>query len=220
MTTRKSSPRRKPKLELAVLRPTRGLEYAESTESVDEALRPYSYQIKRTWDKSIPDSFNWLVVWALTKTSAPVFLFIEEDIILPRNAIALMLELDTDIAAINYRLKVDERISQLEKFGKLLWVSLGCTLIRRKVFETLREPWFSTDYALFSKSPGSATQEKILTMEYNPRQYAGHDAYLCWNAVQKGFTIGAVKGVLCDHLKLDAMGQANTNSGCHKISRV
>jgi hypothetical protein len=207
-------------LDFAVLRPSRGLEFAESSDSIDEALQGYNYRTKRTWDKPIPDSFNRLTRWALDNTDAQSFLFVEEDVIVPIGGIGALLEMGTDIAAINYHLKIDGRISEYRRLGKLLWVSLGCTLIRRRVFETLPEPWFSTDYALFCESTGSACKEKILTLKYNPRSYAGQDNYLCFNAMKAGFTMAAVDGLLCDHLKLDAMGEPNQNNGCHRISRV
>ena len=207
-------------LDFTVLRPTRGLEFAESSDSIDQALQGYNYRTKRTWDMPIPDSFNWLVRWALDNTDAPDFLFVEEDVVVPIGAINAMQAVGTDIAAINYHLKIDGRISAYRRLGKLLWVSLGCTLIKRKVFETLPEPWFSTDYALFCKSTGSACKEKILTLEYNPRSYAGQDNYLCFNALKAGFTMAAVDGMLCEHLRLDSMGPANTNNGCHIISRI
>ncbi len=209
-----------PETEVAVLRPTRGLEFAESSDSIEEALQGYAYRVKRTWDKPIPDSFNWLTRWALDNTDAPYFLFVEEDVVIPPFAMEAMLQVDADITAINYRLKVDNRISEFWKHGKLLWVSLGCTLVKRRVFETLPEPWFSCDYALVNKSTGSACKEKFLAMEYNPRSYAGQDAYLCWNAIQEKFTVDSVRGVECAHLRLDALGEADRNNGCHRISRV
>jgi hypothetical protein len=207
-------------LDFAVLRPSRGLEFAESSDGIDEALQGYNYRAKRTWDKPIPDSFNWLVRWALDNTDAPYFLFVEEDVVIPAGGINSLLELGSDVAAINYHLKTDGRISQMDRKGRLLWVSLGCTLFRREVFETLPEPWFSTDYALESVSTGSACKEKILRLRYSPRQYAGHDAFICFNAIKAGFTVKSAPGLLCDHLKLDAMGEPNQNNGCHKISRV
>lgn len=207
-------------LDFAVLRPSRGLEYAESSDSIEEALQGYNYRVKRTWDKPIPDSFNWLTRWALDNTDAPFLLFVEEDIVLPIGAVNAMLELGADISGINYKLKVDGRISEYRRNGKLLWVSTGCTMVKRRVFETLPEPWFSTDYAMVSKSTGSACKEKFLALQYDPRMYSGHDMYLCWKALEAGFTVAAVEGMLCEHLKLEEMGKPDTNNGCHRISRV
>jgi hypothetical protein len=210
-------------LDFAVLRPTRGLEYAESSDSIDEALQGYRYRVKRTWDKSIPDSFNWLVRWALDNTNAPYFIFAEEDVVFPINAIALLVDKLAEghgIAAINYHLKIDGRISEMRHKGKIQWVSLGCTLIARQVFEELPEPWFSTDYALAYISTGSACKEKFYELRPSPRQYAGQDMQFCFTALKAGFTIGAVEDVLCAHLKLDAMGEPNTNNGCHRIGVV
>lgn len=205
---------------IATLRPTRGIEFSQSADSIAANLSQYPHlEPKRTWDEAIPKSFNLLAEWFM-QTGATHAWFVEEDVVVPDIALYAMLGLNVDIAAINYPLKTDGRISEMRRKDVLLWVSLGCTLIRRRVFETLPRPWFSTDYALVSSSTGSACKEKILSLKYAPRQYAGQDMYFCFRALEAGFTIGAVEGMLCEHLRLDAMGEANTNDGCHKISRV
>jgi GT2 family glycosyltransferase len=209
--------------DFTVLRPSRGLEYAESSDSIDEALQGYQYRIKRTWDKPIPDSFNWLVRWALDNTDSELFLFVEEDVVIPANAISLLLDKMAEghaIAAINYRLKPDGRISQMVRKGRLLWVSLGCTMVHRQVFEELPEPWFSTDYTLVSKTTGSSCIGKIISLEPGNHSYGWQDCYFCMKAQEAGFTIRVVEGVLCEHLKLEAMGEPNRNDGCHKINRA
>ena len=206
---------------IAVLRPTRGLEFAESADSISRELEGFAHlDPKRTWDKAIPESFNYLAEWFFNQTQASHALFVEEDVVMPVGGLQAMLALDTDIAAINYHLRIDGRISQMIRKDKLLWVSLGCTLIKYGVFEKLPRPWFSTDYAITSKSTGSSCKEKIQSLEYNPRAYAGHDAYFCFNALQAGFTIGVVPGMLCEHISIESYGQPNVNDGCHKIKRI
>ena len=85
---------------IAILRPTRGIEFSASADSIEQALEGYENRKFRTWDLPIPDSFNELVEKAL-QTSAQEFLFVEEDVIIPVNAISLMRDLNVDIAAIN-----------------------------------------------------------------------------------------------------------------------
>jgi hypothetical protein len=206
---------------IQVLRPTRGTEFAESSDSISRELVGFDHlEPKRTWDKRIPDSFNWLVEYFLT-TDAGLAWFVEEDVVVPRGALAAMLAIGADISAVNYHLKIgNHRISEMRWEDKLLWCSLGCTLIRRKVFETLPAPWFSTDYALSTYSSGSSMQGKKHRLKYAPQSYAGHDIYICFKAAEAGFSIGVVEGMLCGHLVLDALGVPNVNDGCHKISRI
>ncbi len=91
---------------IALLRPTRGMEFSESADSVDRALENVAHIKRRTWDLPIPDSFNHLTGLALD-TSAEEFFFVEEDVVIPENSLALLRELDADLAAINYRNKIE-----------------------------------------------------------------------------------------------------------------
>jgi hypothetical protein len=204
---------------IALLRPSRGLLFSESEDSCWRELRYFEYERLPVHDKPIPDCFNYLVAQFL-ETDSSHALFVEEDVVLPEGAIGAMIALDADISAVNYRLKTDARFSEMRYQGKLMWVSLGCTMVKRKVFETLPRPWFSTDYALSLISTGSACKEKFWDLQYSPRQYAGQDSYFSFTALKAGFTIGVVPDMLCDHLKLDALGEPNANNGCHRISRV
>lgn len=209
-------------MKIAILRPTRGLEFSESSDSIERALEGIAHLApKRSWDLPIPDSFNRLTRWFLDESNCDHALFAEEDVVLPLQAVRAMLDLGTDIAAINYHLKTpDHRLSEFRWEGKLIWCSLGCTLFKRRVFETLPEPWFSVDYALDTYSSGSSMKKKAHRLAYSPRSYAGHDMYVCFKAAEAGFSIGVVEGMLCDHLVLDALGEPNRNDGCHKISRL
>lgn len=202
---------------ICVLRPTRGIEFSESAESIERALEGYERTILRTWYLPIPDSFNTLIGLAL-KTSAQEFFFVEEDVVIPANALSLLRSLDVDVAAINYRNKIEPScISEQRLKGAKdpLWVSLGCTLIRRKVFERLPAPWFVIGKAVAIKHPGRKTR---LVDSSPDRTYGNHDQVFCYLAKQAGFSIGSVDGILCRHLRLDRLGNPGTNKGLHKIS--
>ena len=50
--------------------------------------------------------------------------------------------------------------------------------------------------------------------------YGGQDAYFCFTAMNAGFSVASVPGMVCLHLRLDALGEPESNNGCHRILAV
>lgn len=206
---------------IGVARPTRGLEFAESAQSIERSLAGQIFVTERSWDRPIPDSFNYVTRLLLAYSAVSHLWFVEEDVVVSELVLMYLLALGTDIAAVRYPLKVDGRISEERSpEGEILWESLGCTLIRREVFEVLPEPWFKTGYTLLSIHEGSSCQQKTYRLALGGADYGNHDMYFCWTAKQAGFTIGVVETELADHLILDGLGKPQVNNGCHRIRRA
>jgi GT2 family glycosyltransferase len=202
---------------IALLRPSRGLLFSESENSCWHELRSVEHDRIPSHDKPIPKAFNYIVEKAL-KTKADAFWFVEEDTVVPEGGLVALLALGTDISAINYKLKKgSDRLSEWRWNGELIWCSLGCTLVKRRVFERLTYPWFSTDYSVAEKITGSKCDKKFLGLVKRKMGYGGQDLYLAWRAREAGFTIGVVEGMLCRHLILEKLGQQDSNEGCHTI---
>lgn len=204
---------------IALLRPTRGLEFSESADSVEKALASYEHTKLRTWDKPIPDSFNALVRLAL-ETSAQEFFFVEEDVVIPEDSIPILRSLALDVAAINYPNKYDPSFISEHRFadsGEICWISLGCTLVKRRVFERIPEPWFETGKAIAREHPG---RKIVLVDAAQDRAYGNQDQFFCFMAKSAGFSIGSANGILCRHLRLDSLGEPGSNKGLHNISRL
>jgi hypothetical protein len=129
---------------------------------------------------------------------------VEEDVVPPANAISLMLGLGTDIAAIHYYLRQGSRrgVARGQVQNILVWTGLGCTLVHRKIFESLSAPWFKTDKQLVAVHTGSAC--KGYELELRPRKekalYGGQDVYFGARATIAGFTVGEVKNIMARHL--------------------
>ncbi len=215
---------------LVVLRPTRGLEFTESALSVELALAEASNwdrievvrPILRTWGQPIPDSFNHLVRTFLVEDTEYAWI-VEEDVVVPLDAIEQMLELRADVAAINYNLKVGGpgRDSEVHTAGgDLHTLGTGCMLVRRAVFETLPDPWFRTDLAPGMRHPGSSTPNPFLDLIPNSFEYGGHDGFFTLSAIRAGFRVASVPGVRCEHLMVNSLGKQGVNDGCHSIVRV
>lgn len=216
-----------------VLRPTRGLEFSQSATSVEAALVRALCEFKitqetalqpmyRVHDLPIPDSFN-ILVRAFMETDYQYAWFVEEDIVVPEDALIAMLALDIDVAAINYNLKVGgpNRNSEIRTAdGELHTLGTGCMLIRRNVFETMPDPWFRTDRAPGMRHPGSSTPKPFLDLVENHFEYGGHDGFFTLSAIRAGFAVASVSELRCEHLQLDALGKPGVNNGCHSISTV
>jgi hypothetical protein len=200
------------------------MEYSESADSISENLEGCRAREKRTWNKPIPDCFNWLTEWTLENTDARHFWFVEEDIVVPQGGLLAMLALGADIAGINYLLKVgDHRIGEYRHAGKLIWICTGCMLVRREVFERMARPWWRSDKTVALISTGSACKEKFfdfIPVPADSPRYGFQDINFCVQAAKLGFSLGVVEGMLCGHLQLEERGRENHNDGCHKITRV
>lgn len=215
---------------IGVARPTRGLEFAESAQSVEVNLRGLSYVIERSWDRPIPFSFNELVEKLLSYPEVNYIWFVEEDVVVPPGGLGAMLDLMSlgnggrghDIVAIRYCLKQREGVlsEQRDLDGNILWESLGCTLVRRQVFERLLKPWFLDGFTVAVVHEGSSCVKKTYRLAKSISDYGGQDTYFCWKALEGGFSIGCVEEMLADHLELEAVGPSRTNDGCHVIKRV
>lgn len=209
------------------LRPSRGLEFSQSTASVDFAFdcangRVRSGKRLHTWDLKIPDSFNDLVLRFL-RYDADYAWFVEEDIVVPGDALCRMLEMEADVTAINYNLKEGGpgRNSEVRTSGgELHTLSTGCMLIKRRVLEEMPAPWFRTDLVPGMRFPGSATPNPYLDLIPNTSEYGGHDGFFTLSAIRAGFKVASVPDARCEHLRMDSFGAAGVNDGCHVISKV
>ena len=220
------------KASVIVLRPTRGLSFTESDQSIDDALQLAAAdglihhdqrRILRTWTQGIPDAFNYLAGAFIRNEGATHAWIVEEDVVVPGLALHVLLELQADVAAINYYLKVGGpgRLSELRdpRFG-LYSLSTGCLLIRRRVFDELPAPWFRTDLCAGLNHAGSSSEGPRPAIVPNTADYGGHDSYFTLRAIQAGYTVRSARGLLCEHLELERLGRAAANFGCHAIRRV
>ena len=207
---------------IGVARPTRGLEFSESSQSIDRNLYGFSHAIERTWDRAIPDSFNYLVALLLRLYSPDFIWIVEEDVVVPQGGFAALLEADSDIAALDYPLKRQAGVSSSkhDKSGNIIWLSTGCMLIRRRVFDSLEPPWFRSGYTTGSVHEGSSCKAKRLVLLETDFPYGGQDVYFSWMAREAGFKLVAVDKVVAGHLNLEALGASDANAGCHKITIV
>jgi hypothetical protein len=170
-------------------------------------LEGYDYKIYMSWDKFIPDSHNYLADRALAD-GADYILFLEEDVVMPEGSLEKMLG-KGDIVALDYGVAGWSCITTFQ--GENMWCGLGCTLIKREVFEVLEAPYFRSDKGLLLN-----VWPEIKWVDMSEQNYGGHDIYFGMKAREKGFKILKADGE-ARHLKLEALGTKEINKGLHRV---
>ena len=192
-------------MKIAVVLPTRGLIFTEVMVALLRELKGYEYSIFMSWDRVIPDSHNELTKEALL---ADYILFLEEDVVMPEGSLEKMIG-KGDIVALDYGVQGWSCITTFQ--GENMWCGLGCTLVKREVFEKLEYPYFRSDKALLLND-----WPEIKWIEAGEQAYGGHDIYFGIKAREKGFKIIKAEGE-ARHLKLESLGRPEINKGLHQI---
>lgn len=197
---------------LAILMPTRGLVFGETVRSLVENVKDFETEWKFAIGLPIPDCHNYVVEEAL-KTDCDYFLFVEEDMFLPEGAVKRMYG-QGDIVALDYPVDSGHGTVQ-RKCGEVIFCGLGCTMIRREVFERMERPWFETD-----KSLRITSQDPF---EYEvwdvPYKYGGQDMLFCHKARELGYKIQAIEGE-AQHLRVRQLDDRKYNQGAQVIEAL
>lgn len=200
-------------IRIAVILCTRGLVFTECENAISGNLEGvFDYKMFRSHDLKIPDSQNYLIERAMREDFTH-FLFVEEDIVMPEGVISSLLIADTDIACIDYGVAGYSCITRDKETDEILWCGLGCTLIKREVFEALEKPYFRSDKGLLIND-----WPKITWIDSGAQAYGGQDIWFCMQAREKGFNIKQILGE-CKHLQLNQLGRREINNGLHMISQ-
>ncbi len=193
---------------IGVVLPSRGLIFAEVMESLIENLQGYDYKIYQSIGLGIPHGHNNATERALADGCSHIW-FVEDDTVAPPDALGRMLHAEGDIVAIDYGVNGWSCIARAKIDSEILWCGLGCTLVKRKVFEELERPYFRDDMQL------RLNDWKWIPAPKN--RYGGQDIWFCCKAREKGFKIQQIQGE-CKHLKLDSLAPPEQNIGGHVIS--
>lgn len=196
---------------IAVIKPSRGTCFSEVEEQIERIRDTYpNIRVFRSHDLPLYDNFNTLVEEALQDKKYKLFLFNEDDTIIPDRGLDAMLEVlkTHDVAAINYPFNGGwGTIGRSSIDGKILFTGLGMTLVKREVLESLDKPIFKVDRSF-----------NISVMQWynNPdpsKIYGQADIRFGSELRAKGFTIGQVPDMVCKHLQLIEHGKTETNHG-------
>jgi hypothetical protein len=161
----------------------------------------------------IPDCFNIPIESLLWENKAITHIWIvEEDVMTPYNGLRWLLDMDADVSVIDYPLR--NGFSTVVTSGKkILWCGTGCTMIKRKVLETIGFPYFRTDGCFWIDEDGTHVWKQGIKPSYG-----GHDIRFGIDVNNLGFRIQQAP-VTAQHLELISRGETAVNNGTHTIRR-
>lgn len=192
---------------IAILLPTRGLIFEQTIKSVSNI--PNSTLITVS-GMPIPEAQNWLVTEALGAPDVTHLYFVEEDMEIPEGTLEKMLDLNKDVVCVDY--PVNGGWSTIKRVDReIQHCGLGCTLVKREVFERLSEPWFRTDKSVDAKT------EEIMDI---PMKYGGHDIFFGIAVRKAGYKITQLEGVECGHLRCEQLVRREDNDNRYEIRRL
>lgn len=206
--------------------PTRGVILTECLDSVVENLSAAVQRfgcgaaIATTWDKPMPEGHNEVVKKALNFGATHIWM-VEEDVIAPMLGLNEMLKADKDYVAIDLPEKSDKRRSYIARWPvndpvyKIYWTHLGCTLIKREVFEKIPYPWFENNHQYeVDTSHGAMLSFRKLD---KPHDYGGHDMLFGKKLMEAGYTLDEVK-LAAIHCRIH-WNNGTGNDGRHRIEK-
>lgn len=197
---------------IAIVLPTRGLVFTRVEDAIERFREKHPIRVYRSDNLPIPQGHLLLSEKAIEDGAEYIF-FVEEDNPPPEDALDKLLEANADIAFMDYGVN-GWSCSAKTPQGEILWCGLGCTLVKRQVFESLPKPWFRTDRVL---RLNDWTWQELPKNYIETKQYGSLDIWFFSQARKKGFVIKQVEGEV-DHLKLDSLGEREVNNGLHQIS--
>jgi hypothetical protein len=155
--------------------------------------------IEQPWGFSVPDARNFCVEKAF-ELGADYIFFVDDDTIIPRNALVQLYRLNSDLCGGMYYRKYlpSESVPMLEApdttpyafttndpFGEVIHNCLvlpsGCTLIKTSMLKKMEKPWYKT-------------------FTVNNRPAVTEDTYICQKARDLGVDILLDTGIQCLHV--------------------
>jgi hypothetical protein len=196
---------------VACVLPTRGLIYAKTIKGMLENVVQNNAALVIVEGKPMPDCFNDGVEEALSLGASHIW-FLEEDNEAPSGVLKAMLDANKPIVTIDYPVAKERSVIHKDKDGKVLWCGLGCTLIRREVFDNIPKPWFEVN-KLFNQNGDviDIPQEKVA------KSWGGHDVLFFNTKIKDDITVLPIRG---EHYRALELPKREMNSGCYTIKSL
>lgn len=192
---------------IITLMPTRGLIFTKAQNALSQELMANGQPnfTLYTDNQPIPDCRNTLVETALEIPEWTHALCLDDDVIIPEGGLKKMIDLDTDIAFIDYPMhytqgrwakmgtaSYDEWTPGEEwKDKPVAWAGMGCALIKREVFEKMSKPYFDEFTKVFTRDDNGKITLGDTKVDFGG---GGEDVYFMLKAKELGYEIKRADG--------------------------
>jgi len=206
-----------PACKLAVIVPSRGLSFSRTMEELLNELNGLDYELFFSIGNPLPDCFNLPLDKVLQNDSFTHILIVEDDMIIPKNILKVMINQHYPVVALDYPFKNDGDATTLfDPDGFALYTGTGFILIERWVLENIPKPVFRTDTAwdmMITKD------NKLLIWGRDVskiKTYGLHDVNFGLVLWSNGIPIKVMERT-AGQRKLRKKGEGNTNNGADEI---
>lgn len=196
---------------IAVCLPSRGVGHYRTILGIQREVEPYRHlrPYCLVVGEPIPDAHNLAVRQALVDERVTHLWLLEDDHLLPAGVLRALLSADAPIAAAQYLLRNGRPSVLRDAHGEVVLTGLGCTLVRREVFERLPDPPFQVGNRLQWEGGGWRDTGQ-------PEYAGGQDIFFCNVARAAGIPITVLDGWQVGHLEAVRTG-ARANFGMDEI---
>lgn len=201
-------------VKIAVIFPSRGLVFSRTAEDLLTNLKGIPHKIYFSHGKPIPECFEFPTKNALTDKGVTHLWFVEDDMVLPPTILQDMLDKDVAVVTVNYPTTDRGDAAILTIKNRIIYGGTGCTLVKREVFDELKNPYFRSDIAWIPKNRGDFI--KFTAVKRDDQGYGYHDVNFFMNLYRLEIPIHKLDYTIGQR-KLVALGKAGTNNGAHKI---
>lgn len=201
-------------MKIAVIFPSRGLVFSQTAEELLDNLKGIPHKVFFSHRKPIPECFEWPTTNALKDKTITHLWFVEDDMILRPDTLKKLLEADVNAVTADYPVTKDGRGSVFYDKGKnVVFCGTGCLLVKRKVFDNLKKPYFTDKIRWTLLNYGESIK---MTGIYGDAGYGTHDITFSIKLWNNGVKINVIKQKLGQR-KLISLGKAGSNNGAHNI---
>lgn len=202
-------------MKIAVILPSRGLIFSKTAEEVLNNLKGIPHKIYFSHKRPIPDCFEEPTQKALQDPDVTHLWFVEDDMVLPPDTLKKLLQADANAVTFDYPVTKDGNGAVFyDNGGTVVFCGTGCLLVKRRVFNSIKAPYFTDTIRWTLLNYGEAVK---LTGSYSSEPgYGTHDITFSLKLWNTGVMIKVIKGKLAQR-KLVNLGQPGSNNGQHNI---
>lgn len=173
-----------------------------------------NWTIRTTHNLPIPDAQNKVTADALQFQPKYIW-YVEEDTVPPPGILLEMIRMQHPVVVADYNLEQGDKAVKFNKKGHVINSGMGCMLVQTQVLYAMGGggPWFDNKTWILQEDGSFAASD--LHLPY--RQDVSFMKRLRDMRIQP---VCVPLPLRCRHLRIDALGERNTNNGLHKIREI